>query len=43
MEMKLISDRMRYLGSENAFRVGDDIKRCEQAGTRVIRLNLGEH
>lgn len=40
--MKLFADRMRFLGSENAFKVGDDIKRCEQNGARVIRFNLGE-
>lgn len=40
--MRLLADRMDNLGSENAFRVGDDIKRCEKAGMRVIKLNLGE-
>ncbi|MBI4925194.1 MAG: aminotransferase class I/II-fold pyridoxal phosphate-dependent enzyme [Bdellovibrio sp.] len=40
--MRLLAERMKYLGSENAFKVGDDIKRCEQMGTKVIRFNLGE-
>ncbi|OFZ23227.1 MAG: aspartate aminotransferase [Bdellovibrionales bacterium GWB1_55_8] len=40
--MKLFADRMRNLGSENAFKVGDDIRRCEQLGQKVIRFNLGE-
>lgn len=40
--MRLLAERMDNLGSENAFRVGDDIRRCEQAGMRVIKLNLGE-
>ncbi|MGK5081787.1 aminotransferase class I/II-fold pyridoxal phosphate-dependent enzyme [Bdellovibrionota bacterium FG-1] len=40
--MKPIANRMKLLGSENAFKVGDDIKRCEALGTKVIRFNLGE-
>jgi aspartate aminotransferase len=40
--MKLLADRMENLGSENAFKVGDDIKRVEQMGKKVIRFNLGE-
>lgn len=40
--MKLIADRMNLLGSENAFKVGDDIRIAEQNGMKVIRLNLGE-
>ena len=40
--MKLLANRMKKLGSENAFKVGDDIKRAEQAGVKVIRFNLGE-
>lgn len=40
--MNLLADRMKNLGSENAFRVGDDIRRCEQMGMKVIRFNLGE-
>lgn len=33
---------MQALGSENAFKVGDDIKRAEAMGKKVIRFNLGE-
>jgi len=40
--MKLLAERMANLGSENAFRVGDDIRRAEQTGVNVIRFNLGE-
>ena len=40
--MKLLADRMKNLGSENAFKVGDDIRICEQMGMKVIRFNLGE-
>ncbi|OFZ53773.1 MAG: aspartate aminotransferase [Bdellovibrionales bacterium RIFOXYC1_FULL_54_43] len=40
--MKLLAGRMKNLGSENAFKVGDDIRRAEQAGMKVIRFNLGE-
>ncbi len=36
------ADRIQTLGTKNAFKLGDDIARCEQAGTKVIRLNLGE-
>ena len=40
--MKLLAERMKRLGSENAFKVGDDIRRAEQMGVKVIRFNLGE-
>lgn len=40
--MRLLADRMDNLGSENAFRVGDDIRRCEKAGMKIVKLNLGE-
>lgn len=40
--MDLYSDRVEDLGTENAFKIGDDIRRCEQAGMKVIKLNLGE-
>lgn len=33
---------MARLGTENAFKVGADIKRCQDRGIDVIRLNLGE-
>ncbi|THB78713.1 MAG: aminotransferase class I/II-fold pyridoxal phosphate-dependent enzyme [Desulfobacteraceae bacterium] len=38
----LIADRMDNLGDETAFKVGDDIRRAEENGLDVIRLNLGE-
>ncbi|MDJ0783210.1 MAG: aminotransferase class I/II-fold pyridoxal phosphate-dependent enzyme [Desulfosarcinaceae bacterium] len=40
--MTLTAKRMLLLGSENAFKVGDDIRRAEALGTSVIKLNLGE-
>jgi len=40
--MKIIANRIKLIGSENAFKVGDDIRRCEAMGNRVIRFNLGE-
>ena len=36
------ADRIQLLGTENAFKLGDDIARCEQSGIKVIKLNLGE-
>jgi aspartate aminotransferase len=36
------ADRIKNLGTENAFKIGDDIKRCVEAGKQVIKLNLGE-
>ena len=40
--MTLFADRIQRLGTENAFKLGDDIARCEKTGMKVIRLNLGE-
>ena len=40
--MSLLSARIRSLGTENAFKLGDDIRRCVDRGMDVIRLNLGE-
>ena len=40
--MSLIAHRMTALGTENAFKLGADIARCEARGMDVIRLNLGE-
>jgi aspartate aminotransferase len=40
--MSVYAERIASLGTENAFKIGDDIRRCEQAGKKVIRLNLGE-
>lgn len=38
----LLSDRTRLIGSENAFRIGPQIKQLEDAGHKVIKCNLGE-
>ncbi len=40
--MGAYADRIKLLGTENAFKIGDDIRRCEQMGVKVIKLNLGE-
>jgi aspartate aminotransferase len=40
--MNVFADRVNNLGTENAFKIGDDIKRCEAKGLKVVRLNLGE-
>jgi len=40
--MTLLAARMGTLGTENAFRVGDDIARCIAAGWMSLRLNIGE-
>jgi aspartate aminotransferase len=40
--MVSFADRIQLLGTENAFKLGDDIARCEKMGMKVIRLNLGE-
>jgi aspartate/methionine/tyrosine aminotransferase len=40
--MTRLASRMAALGTENAFKLGDDIKRCEERGLEVIRFNLGE-
>ena len=39
--MSLIAERMARLGTENAFKLGDDIQRCVDRGMDVIRFNLG--
>ena len=39
---RLFSERTRQIGSENAFRVGPQIKQLEDAGHKVIKCNLGE-
>ena len=39
--MSLIARRMARLGTENAFKLGDDIQRCLDRGMDVIRFNLG--
>jgi aspartate/methionine/tyrosine aminotransferase len=40
--MDLFAKRVNDLGTENAFKIGDDIRRCEQKGMKVVKLNLGE-
>jgi aspartate aminotransferase len=40
--MSLLAERMRTLGTENAFTLGDNIAECEAMGIKVIRFNLGE-
>jgi aspartate aminotransferase len=40
--MTLFAARIAALGTENAFRVGEDIARCVARGMDVVRLNLGE-
>lgn len=40
--MSVFADRVDNLGTENAFKIGDDIRRCEQKGMKLIKLNLGE-
>jgi len=40
--MGLIAKRMAALGTENAFKVGEDIARAEKRGVDVIRFTLGE-
>ncbi len=42
MPRGLHADRIARLGTENAFKIGIDIRRCEAAGMHVIKLNLGE-
>ena len=39
--MPPIARRMSHLGTENAFKLGDDIQRCIDRGMDVIRFNLG--
>lgn len=40
--MSLFAPRIASLGTENAFRLGEDIRRCQERGIDVIRFNLGE-
>ena len=39
--MTAVARRMADLGTENAFRLGEDIQRCVERGMDVIRFNLG--
>ena len=38
----LFSQRLARLGSQNEFKIADDIAKAEAMGQQVIRLNLGE-
>ena len=40
--MTVIARRIATLGTENAFKLGDDIRRCVDRGMDVIKFNLGE-
>ena len=40
--MALLSKRLSGLGTENAFKLGDDIQKVLARGLEVIRFNLGE-
>lgn len=40
--MALLASRLAALGTENAFKLGDDIQRCRDRGMEVVPLNLGE-
>ncbi len=40
--VRLYSDRVSVLGTENAFKIGPHIARIESEGHKVVRLNLGE-
>ena len=40
--MNLLADRTQTLGTENAFKVGDNIAECLQMGMKIIKFNLGE-
>jgi len=40
--MALLASRMAALGTENAFKLGDDIRRVSERGVEVIKFNLGE-
>jgi aspartate aminotransferase len=42
IDMGIFAERMKLLGTESAFSVGDHIKHCETKGEKVIKLNLGE-
>ena len=42
MARGLYADRIARLGTENAFKIGVDIRRCEELGMKIVKLNLGE-
>jgi aspartate aminotransferase len=37
-----LANRVEQLGTENAFKIGDDIAKVESTGMKVVKLNLGE-
>ena len=39
--MALFANRLANLGTENAFKVGEDIQTCVDRGMDVIKFNLG--
>ncbi len=39
---KLFAQRCARLGSQNEFKIVDDIAKAEAMGQQVVRLNLGE-
>lgn len=41
MQIPPVAHRMARLGTENAFKLGDDIRRCTDRGMDVVRFNLG--
>ncbi len=40
--MSLLAGRIAALGTENAFKLGEDIQRCLDRGLDVVKFNLGE-
>ena len=38
----LFAERLARLGSQNEFKIADDIAKAEAMGMKVVRLNLGE-
>jgi aspartate/methionine/tyrosine aminotransferase len=40
--MSLLASRIAHLGTENAFKVGDDIAKVLAKGMEVVKFNLGE-
>lgn len=40
--MAVIADRIATMGTENAFKIGDDVVRAQARGIDVIRFTLGE-
>lgn len=40
--MAVIAERMRQMGTENAFKIGEDVVRAQARGVDVIRFTIGE-